>query len=217
MLSELVTLDSPYETRILDDADLAAAEIFAREPSSGKLLAARAGEALVEGVLNHPADTAGRRAVARATFRETVEFDTDRPSWRLARPLPTIVAATLDEAPIDPTMLKVHTASSMLRLDGRAWPRAGRLAVTYEAGWRTALQGAGTGPALPADIKRACLRAAALALSDLTRLDPGVRSRREADADVGSIEETFAAPPATAGIDDEIARLLAPWRWVAVF
>lgn len=222
-LADIQIIDDPYTSYILDDAaSLDASPILAAASLSptARFDLARIGDGVVESILNFPADIDGHRFIARARYRETLTFERDLAIWRLGRAPVSIVSATLDGAAIDPGDLVVHGATGVIRPTSGWWPAGAGLSVDYDAGWLTPAQlaqgaPAASGPALPAPIASAALRAAVMAFSSVVR-DPLVRSIEEETDDMGRIGETYARPPMEGGQDAALFGLLAPWRRLAI-
>lgn len=216
-LPDIEITDDPYTTLMLTRNDLQKAESLAGLGDTLLDDLARIGEGVAETILNNPQDVNGHRYIARATYRETVRFDRNVQHWRLGRAPATLTQLTLNGDPVSLDEVSVHAASGVVSCLGWFFAWGDRAVFEYDAGWRTPAQaddGApeNFGPAIPAGIIQAAVRAAQLAHSGLSREDVGARSVREVDDDAGAIETTYAAPPTQAGEDAEIFRLLAPWR-----
>lgn len=220
MLADIEIINDPYTLFLLKDSDLLQMQSLAAAPTATRIDLARLGEGVVESILNFPGDTEGGRHIARASYRETVTFDRERQHWRLGRSPVTVTSVTLDGAELDLGDVIIHGSTGVLRLASGPWASGTRLVVDYDGGWRTPAQIAGgaaaDAPPLPPAIIRAAVRAAALAWSDYSREDLGVRSHREDQIDSGALEMTYAAPPVAGDSDAEIFRLLGPWRRLVI-
>lgn len=216
-LADVEITDDPYTTYMLTDTELKAAAALKGLGTETLFQLARIGEGVVEAILNAPQDVDGNRHLARASYRETITFDRDRQHYTLARPPVTLTAVTLDGMDLEFDELSLHPSTGLISPKSGIWPCGAKAVFEYAGGWRTpaqAAQGAAAnyGPGMPSAIIQAAVRGAQIAYSSLSREDIGVRSSREADDDAGAIETVYAAPPAQAGQDAEIFRLLAPWR-----
>lgn len=222
---DLVMLDEST-SYILRLDDLATAPALAELPESAQRELRDLAEGVVQSILNFPADVEGHRYIARARWRECFLIERALRGIQLARSPATLLSVELDGESVPPADVVIHRARGVIELRRGFWPAGGELIAEYYGGWRTPMQidqGVGdlagegeTAPALPAEIKHACLRAAHVAWSSYARRDVGVRTWREADADVGEFGVTYAPPPTVGGVDAEVFRLLAPWRRLMV-
>ena len=216
-LADVEIIADPYTSYILTETELKMASALKEVGAETLFQLARIGEGVVEAILNAPQDPYGNRHLARASYRETITFDRDRQHHTLGRAPVTLTSVTLDGMDLEFDELSLHPSTGLISPKSGVWPCGAKAVFEYAGGWRTpaqAAQGAAAnyGPGMPAPIIQAAVRAAQIAYSSLSREDIGVRSSREADDDAGAIETVYAAPPAQAGQDAEIFRLLAPWR-----